>query len=460
MAWIEGKTRSDGGTSCVVRWRLGGARTGKPQNETFGAGSDAQNRARAEGFQQMVTAAGEHWPDGWVKGRGFVRDQGPGADQPAAPRTFQEVGLEYVGQIVGCSPGQRSRYRSMIRQLATLEVKSPAGPCKPFARVIGSITEDDVKVWLIGWDRSMKTKANYHGLMTGVFRYGQERGLVAQVPTRRTAPKKRQIKASQADLRFLTEKEFAATATAAADEADLLSVTVGTGMRFGEVTALWVSDVDLKHKTIRINKAWKRAGEDSEEDTPAWLRKQLRAKHTMRDHYLGNPKTPKSRRTIEISDKVAAILKRHVAGKSADDFVFVSPKGLPLHNSDFFVRVWTPLMAKLADHGVAPFRFHDLRHTHVAWLIAGGVPLPHIQARLGHESITTTIDTYGHLLPVGGDLIAHVVDTALSGKEIHPRPAMRLISGGKESASTRRRTTGSSGARRGAAKQTPDATAG
>jgi hypothetical protein len=38
-------------------------------------------------------------------------------------------------------------------------------------------------------------------------------------------------------------------------------------------------------------------------------------------------------------------------------------------------------------------------------LIAGGAPLPHIQARLGHESITTTIDTYGHLLPAGDELI-------------------------------------------------------
>jgi hypothetical protein len=88
-------------------------------------------------------------------------------------------------------------------------------------------------------------------------------------------------------------------------------------------------------------------------------------------------------------------------------------------------------MDALAERGVAPFRFHDLRHTHVAWLIAGGVPLPHIQARLGHESITTTIDTYGHLLPIGGDLISQVVDTALRGEEIHPAPAMRLMQGGR-----------------------------
>jgi integrase len=85
-------------------------------------------------------------------------------------------------------------------------------------------------------------------------------------------------------------------------------------------------------------------------------------------------------------------------------------------------------MKKLTEAGVPPFRFHDLRHTHVAWLVAGGAPLPHIQARLGHESITTTIDTYGHLLPIGDELIADIIDTALRGGEI--RPAMRIISGG------------------------------
>ena len=43
-------------------------------------------------------------------------------------------------------------------------------------------------------------------------------------------------------------------------------------------------------------------------------------------------------------------------------------------------------------------RIHDLRRTHAAWLIAAGRPLPSIQRRLGHESITTTVDTYGHLM--------------------------------------------------------------
>jgi integrase len=128
-----------------------------------------------------------------------------------------------------------------------------------------------------------------------------------------------------------------------------------------------VSDVDLRHRTIRINKAWKRNGEDGEKDIPGWLNKQLQDKHTMRGHHLGNPKTPKSKRTIEISREVAAILRTRIADKAQDDFVFVTPTGLPLHNADFYERVWTPLTAAIKKLGVAPFRFHDLRHTHVSW---------------------------------------------------------------------------------------------
>ena len=50
--------------------------------------------------------------------------------------------------------------------------------------------------------------------------------------------------------------------------ADLLRLAVGTGLRFGELTALWVSDIDLAHRTIRVNKAWKRDGEDDRQETP------------------------------------------------------------------------------------------------------------------------------------------------------------------------------------------------
>jgi integrase len=49
-----------------------------------------------------------------------------------------------------------------------------------------------------------------------------------------------------------------------------LAVTAGTGLRFGEISALWVGDVDLDRGTVRVNKAWKRNGEDDATETPGW----------------------------------------------------------------------------------------------------------------------------------------------------------------------------------------------
>jgi hypothetical protein len=116
MAWIEHKKRTDGGISALVRWRLGGRRDGARQTETFSAGSDEQNIARAEGFRTMGDAAGEFWPDGWVKGEGFVRARGD--DPMSPPPRFDEIGEEYFRQIVDITPGQRKRYLSQIRTTA------------------------------------------------------------------------------------------------------------------------------------------------------------------------------------------------------------------------------------------------------------------------------------------------------------------------------------------------------
>ncbi|MCW2757388.1 MAG: hypothetical protein JWO46_1134 [Nocardioidaceae bacterium] len=421
MAWIERRQRADGGVSVRVEWRVGGHRDGSRQEETFSVGSDDQNRARAEGFKRMVEAAGQRWPDGWVKGEGFVRARVE--DRYAPPPSFAAVGEEYVRQIVDLSPGQRKRYLAQVRTLTGVGVRAT----RIFDQPIDAILERDIKAWLIDWNRSLKTKANYHGLLYGVFAYGVEHGHLTVNPCARTAPKRSRVRQSQAELRFLTEEELGTAVRLAGDHGDLLAFTVSTGLRFGEVTALWCGDVDLIHGSVRVNKAWKRDGEDGETQTPGWLKEQVNSKHTMRGHHLGNAKTPRSRRTITIAPAVIELLRSHVEGRATDDFVFTSPTGLPLHNSDFYERVWLPLTTQLRKAGIAPFRFHDLRHTHVAWLVAGGAPLPHMQARLGHESITTTIDTYGHLLPAGDELISEIIETGLRGGRI--RPALRLVGG-------------------------------
>ena len=49
--------------------------------------------------------------------------------------------------------------------------------------------------------------------------------------------------------------------------------------------------------------------------------------------------------------------------------------------------------------GIGPPRFHDLRHTHASLLLARGVHPKIVSERLGHASISITLDTYSHVLP-------------------------------------------------------------
>lgn len=261
MAWIEQRKREDSGTSARVVWRLGGGRSGPRQDETFAAGTDEQNLSRAEGFKKMVEAAGGAWPQDWVKGEGFVRPKT--ADAYTPPPSFVEVGKEYVLQIVDLSPGQRKRYLNQVTTLAEARIRREL----IFGRPVNAITELDIKAWLIDWDRALKTKANYHGLLYGIFTYAVVRGYTSVNPCERTAPKRSRVKQAQAELRFLTESEWATVASLASQGKDMMTVAIGTGLRFGEITALWVSDVDLVHNTIRVNKAWKRDGEDGKTET-------------------------------------------------------------------------------------------------------------------------------------------------------------------------------------------------
>lgn len=63
-----------------------------------------------------------------------------------------------------------------------------------------------------------------------------------------------------------------------------------------------------------------------------------------------------------------------------------------------------------------PVRFHDLRHTHVSLLIAANVNVKAIQVRMGHTSITTTMNTYGHLLPSAFEGVAEKLDVLVQTK--------------------------------------------
>src|SRR5207302_10575914 len=86
-----------------------------------------------------------------------------------------------------------------------------------------------------------------------------------------------------------------------------------------------------------------------------------------------------------------------VAGRALDSFAFCEPDGSPMHHSAFYKNRFNPALIQAGlDRDV---RFHDLRHSCAAMLIQLGAHPQAIMERLGHASITVTLNTYGHLFP-------------------------------------------------------------
>jgi hypothetical protein len=77
MATVKPRRRADGTPTYRVVWRLGGTRDGSWQSETF------LQRPPAVRFCRDVDAAGQQWPEGWVKGVGYVTTEPAAADRPA-----------------------------------------------------------------------------------------------------------------------------------------------------------------------------------------------------------------------------------------------------------------------------------------------------------------------------------------------------------------------------------------
>ena len=172
-------------------------------------------------LRKRVDAVGQRWPDGWVKGEGFVRPVGE-TDPLKPPPRFVDLGEEYVRQIVDLSPGQRKRYLGHLKVLSETRVRGSL----LFTTPVTAIHEADLKEWLIDWERSLKTKANYHGLVHGVVAYAVKRGYVVANPAIGTAPKQSRVKQSRPELRFLTERELETAVGLAGTHGDLVTVTV------------------------------------------------------------------------------------------------------------------------------------------------------------------------------------------------------------------------------------------
>ena len=182
----------------------------------------------------------------------------------------------------------------------------------------------------------------------------------------------------------------------------LVSLLLGTGISRSEALALKWDSVDLDALEIRIHRAL--------------VKSESRHALVLKDQ----TKTTARRRTIKIGENTARSLRQHRAIQAEarlasgdiyrnQDLIFAKADGGPLFpdslSHEFKNKIRRTRFRRLTLHG--------LRHSHASQLIKEGVNIKTLSARLGHSTITTTLDVYGHLLPGMDEEAAAVADRFL-----------------------------------------------
>jgi integrase len=181
----------------------------------------------------------------------------------------------------------------------------------------------------------------------------------------------------------------------------LYVLAIHTGTRQGELLALKWQDVDLENATVSVRRTLTRNGGRL---------------------LLGEPKTKKSRRTIQLTEEAIRALCEHLDRQvdhiqrlgdlyRDEGLVFASEVGTLINPSNLRQRSFGSLLKRAE---LPKIRFHDLRHTCATLLLCRNVHPKFVQERLGHANIAITLDTYSHVIPGMGNQTAKAMEDALS----------------------------------------------
>jgi integrase len=250
---------------------------------------------------------------------------------------------------------------------------------------IGFVPVEEIENWLndeIDQGIAPSSVHRHYGALRRMFQVAIEKEKIVANPCDRVTPPR----VPRKEMVFLDWDQVIELTTAHSDRFQaLILFAVETGMRWSELVGLRRTRLDLNARRVRVTEQLIRL------DAGQWRRKA--------------PKTEAGVRSISLSPALVDVMRDHLrdfAAHGADSLVFSTGRGTPLIASSFLTNHFGPARQVAG----LTCRFHDLRHTSVALAIAGGAHPKAIQARMGHSSITVTLDRYGHLFPELDEAIA------------------------------------------------------
>ena len=159
------------------------------------------------------------------------------------------------------------------------------------------------------------------------------------------------------------------------------------GCRIGEALVLTSADIDLEKATISVTKTYYRRNKTD---------------------YITSPKTESSNRKITIPKFLQGEIKEYLDRQyelAPDERIFLITDRA----------VQKKMKQKTEEAKLKPIRVHDLRHSHIALLIEKGLQPLVIAQRVGHDSVNTTMNIYGHLYPNKQKEVADLLNAEATG---------------------------------------------
>ena len=157
----------------------------------------------------------------------------------------------------------------------------------------------------------------------------------------------------------------------------LYKFLLATGCRINEALALSWSDIDLDNSVVHITKTLNCEME------------------------LNSPKSKSGYRDIDIDQQTATMLKRYQRKQTQEAWKLGRTETVVFSD---FIKTYPSsksALSRLRSHfkkaGVNNIGFHGFRHTHASLLLNSGIPYKELQHRLGHSTLSMTMDTYSHL---------------------------------------------------------------
>ena len=323
---------------------------------------DPNRRWRSRTFDRKVDA------QRWLNDELTKVARGEWVDPRAGRITFGVVAERWMASRSSLRESTKARDRSLLDSLILPRFANTA---------LVAIRPSDLEAFVADLTATGKAPATIRKVwqvVSGVFNLAIRDRLVALTPARDVRLPKVEVD----EPRALTVDEVMELAEAM-DPRYRALVLVGAfgGLRLGELAGLQVGDFDPLHRQLRVR----------------------RTVSDVRGHLIeGPPKTPKSMRTVTLPKAVVEELTSHLGTRSevaATDWIFPAPEGGPIRRTGWVRRHWRPaLRAAGLDDDLGT---HTLRHSHVALLIAQGEHPKVIADRLGHTSVKTVLDVYGHL---------------------------------------------------------------